>query len=229
MPQLSLDGDEICPVCGLKAQASSEAVRAISSHLGLGKPTNDAEAISATPFTTSESVTASELRRPRSRRFRLGIILALALGLAVVLYCLDLCFKRNQIYWVGYKDLEITFVVADVETDQPIKGAKIEILKEESGLCEKREKVPFHFTSADDGSALGFCKQCMCFGTAGWSWGRRIDTFGMHLPGWVVRVSAPGYKTTDPFWLASDENYGRVDRGTVFAKLKVPIRLQKAK
>jgi hypothetical protein len=228
MPQLSLDADEICPVCGLKAQPSSEAFLAISSPVGFRNPMTDAEAILETPFTISESVTGSEVRRARSRGFRIGIILAVALGLAVVLYGLDLHFKRNRIHWVGHSDLEITFIVTDAQTDQPIRGAKIEVLAEEGNLCERREKPPFHFNTDANGIAISFHK-CMCSGTIGWSWGGRIDTFHIHIPGWLLRVSAPGYTTTDPFWIETWENPRPVERGTDFAKLKVPVQLQKAK
>jgi hypothetical protein len=213
----------------LQAQPHTESIQAIAPPGGLENQMSDAEAISEAPFVTSESVTGSEVRPPRSRRFRLGIILAVALGLAIVLYCLDLHFRRNRIYWVGQRDLELTFIVADAETDQPIKGAKIEVLDEETNLCERRGKPPFHFNTDANGIAISFHKQCMCFGTLGWSWRGRIDTFRIHIPGWVLRVSAPGYKTTEPFWLESEETFRNVDRGTDFATLKIPVKLQKTK
>jgi len=229
---LSILGNDVCPVCGLHAQLDSQAQTSINIQANPINPAiqnsmDDAEAISEIPFVRSEIAEPILHHPPRSRPSRLVLILICGLTLVIVLFCLGL--RAQTIHWVGAQDLEITFLVTDAESDQPIKGAKIEVLRDEVNFCEKRETIPFHLDTDANGIAISFEKQCMCFGTEGWSWKGRIDTFGMHVPGWLLRVSAPGYKTTEPFWLHSEESIRNLDRGTDFAKLKVPMKLQKAK
>jgi hypothetical protein len=68
----------------------------------------------------------------------------------------------------------------------------------------------------------------MCFGTEGGFGPTRKDTFGIHLPGWLLTVEAPGYETTDPFELNVPDNYRRVVRGKDTASVDVVVKLQKS-
>jgi hypothetical protein len=131
----------------------------------------------------------------------------------------------SGIHWVGAKDLEITFVVTELGTGQRVSDAKVEIVAGDAPFCDGSRKPPFHLVTDADGVVRSFHKQCMCFGTEGWIKWRRVDTFAMHIPDWVVRVSAPGYAASGEFQLG---NFQRgLERGQDFAKLEIPVTLAK--
>jgi len=157
---------------------------------------------------------------------KLGIVLLCLFVLGIL--CLLLLPPFHRIHWVGSKDLEITFVVTDAEDGLPLADAKVKILDEETSFCSNRGKAPFDLVTGPDGTATHLCEHAMCFGTEGWSLTGRIDTFAIHLPGWMVGVEAPGYAPTEPFYLDTGYYQRQVQRGTALARLKVPIILQKA-
>ncbi len=133
----------------------------------------------------------------------------------------------EYIHWVGSKDLEIIFLVLDADSGGPVKSAKVEVLYEETNFCSNRPEVPFTITAGEDGTVHYLGKQCMCFGTEGGSGRWKKDTFAIHIPGWYVRVGAPGYRDSEPFFLDTPENQRKVVRGNKTATLEVVVQLQK--
>jgi hypothetical protein len=126
----------------------------------------------------------------------------------------------QTVAWVGDKDLDVRFVVTDAETGKPISGAQVHILQVGGGFCDKcQEEKEFILTTGPDGSVNYSCGKCMCFGKSGW----RIDTFGIHLPTWVLNVSADGYVANE---LTDVNSYQRtIDRGDKVATAEIPISL----
>lgn len=133
----------------------------------------------------------------------------------------------GYIHWVGGKDLQITFRILDADSDQGVKGAKVNVLDSLSGFCHEDQKAPFSLVAGDDGIVRYIAKQCMCFGTEG-GWGpTRKDTFGSHIPTWILTVEAPGYVTTGPVELETLREGQRVERGKETSLLEVVVKLQK--
>jgi hypothetical protein len=131
--------------------------------------------------------------------------------------------RHQKMRWVGNTDLEVEFVVTAAETGQPIPGARIDIISE-GGLYEKRPERDFTLVADDGGKALEVCRRSMCFGTR--SFLGFTDTFAVHLPRWLFRVSAPGFESTD--WMDLDilELRKGVRRaGPGKARLLVPVAL----
>ena len=96
-----------------------------------------------------------------------------------------------RVCWVGYTDLEIEFIVTEADTRQPIRGAEITVLSE-GGFYSEREEKQFKLETDHEGRARRVCHDSMCFGTQ--SGLCLTDTYVVHLPGWYIQVSAPGYR-----------------------------------
>jgi hypothetical protein len=140
----------------------------------------------------------------------------------IVLVLLLLCLPFFQkIHWVGSTDLEIDFLVIDSMSGTPIPGSTLEI-HSEGGFYEDRSPQDFTLVTDQDGIAKRVCLNTMCFGTSGWN----IDTYVVHLPWWTYKVSATGYRATEPINLDTLENVQKVKRGKP-AMLLVDIPLQK--
>jgi hypothetical protein len=152
----------------------------------------------------------------------------IVLGLAAVALLVAFALPPiTYIHWVGSKDLDLSFLVVDADSGEPVKAAKVEVLHEETNFCADRPQVPFTHAGGDDGIARHLSKKCMCFGTEG-GWGRwKKDTFAIHIPGWYVRVEAPGYLASEPFYLDTFENQQNVVRGNKTATLEVVVKLHK--
>jgi hypothetical protein len=131
----------------------------------------------------------------------------------------------TYIHWVGAKDLDITFRILDADSDKPVKGAKVNVLYQETNLCLEDPKPPFTHQAGDEGVVSHLSKECMCFGTSGGSGRTKKDTFAIHIPGWLMTVEAPGYQTTEPFELDTLEIQRRVVRDNKTATLEVVVRL----
>ena len=56
---------------------------------------------------------------------RFGRMLGRLVPLAVLAFAVDF-LSQSGISWVGFGDLEITFLVTDAETNEPIAGAEID-------------------------------------------------------------------------------------------------------
>ena len=145
-----------------------------------------------------------DVRKKRSFWKKTGLVL---LGVAVVGLFAGLFLPAfEQIHWVGGKDLDITFIVTDAENNLPLQGAKVNILHEDTSFSANRGKAPFQIAVDVRGVAKECCGHTMCFGTVGRKgWWRRIDTFCIHLPGWLIQIEAPGYTTCEPFYLDKRE------------------------
>jgi hypothetical protein len=132
---------------------------------------------------------------------------------------------NRVIYWVGSNDVEITFVVTDAATDEPIQAAVIHVHVGEGGFCDERDTKDFALTTDEAGTVKRISKQCMCSGNLG----RGRDSYGTHVPRWLFEVSAPGYHTNQTIDL---DIYSRsVKRGELAggipARLVVPVSLKK--
>jgi hypothetical protein len=129
----------------------------------------------------------------------------------------------QKICWDGGTPLEITFVVTDADSGQPIANAKIEVIHQEYSFCEPRMDVPFTLLTDRKGIAKYFAKVCPCSGTETWT----QNTFVVYLPGWHIQFSAHGYVRPDIFFLDEPEQQKRVQRRhrNEPTRLKVPIQL----
>lgn len=125
--------------------------------------------------------------------------------------------------WVGFKDVEISFVVRDAVTGQPVPNAEIGIRQESGGLCNDRESGNFSLNCDGVGRASHLVQRCMCYGKSGYF----VDSFGMHLPHWWYRAEAPGYDPSEESYLDDGKNSKRVQRGQSTAKLEVIISLHR--
>jgi hypothetical protein len=127
--------------------------------------------------------------------------------------------------WVGSTDLEIEFLVKDMDTGAPIVGAEVGI-HPEGGYFDARDQKEITLKTGADGICQRLCENSTC---AGRQSGLRItNTYAIRLPGWWCWVSAPGYKPIDPIYL-NERNYARqVQRvGPHRAKLVVKVFLEK--
>jgi hypothetical protein len=133
--------------------------------------------------------------------------------------------RSETIRWVGHTDLEITFLVVDEATAQPIPRARIEV-HSEGGLYEGVKHQDFALVADRAGRLKHLFKDSMCFGTTG----PNIDTYVVHLPDWYYRASAPGFEPTEMTALDVLENRKRVRRGKQAATLEVevPMRQRRA-
>jgi len=129
----------------------------------------------------------------------------------------------QTIKWVGHTDLEVSFVVIDADTGQPVPNATIHIRAEPGGFCEEPQQPEFTITTDENGHAKQLATNCMCFGSKG----TFEDTFASHLPQWSFHATATGYSATDPAFLNVLETARQVQRGDPLATLSIPIRLRK--
>ena len=110
-------------------------------------------------------------------------------GAAVGLLLLYLALSSVQtIAWVGSKDLEVEFVIADAGTGRPVPGAAVQFYNPHpSSLCGEEYREAEFRRSADEGGRVRLlCRQCMCSGHKNWY----EDTFSIHLPEWYFVVTA---------------------------------------
>ncbi len=161
----------------------------------------------------------SRAKRPAWHKWIFGVSLIAVLALAW-----DSSFQQG-VYWVGGRDLEVTFIVMDADTDQPIVGAEIDIPKQEQlGFCSDCEG-PFKLVTDAQGMSRRVCKNCMCYGySGGQPWFRRKETFGSHTPDWAFQVSSPGYRRSEWISLHEQEFRRTIKRGDQFATMEVSIK-----
>ena len=158
----------------------------------------------------------------RNRTMECVIVVGVVVGCVLIIFQL-LIQAVQRVHWVGFKDIEIEFVVSNIDNRQLIEDAIIHIRAEEGGFCAEREKHDFTLRTDENGSAIRISKQCMCFGTSGWN----IDTFAMHLPRWYYRVSARGYHGSELTEVETHENSRNVRRAEPAAKLTIAVALKK--
>jgi hypothetical protein len=158
-----------------------------------------------------------------SRAIKLLLVLCVALLALDVLALL----LFPMIHWVGTADLDITFIVMDSRTKQPIRSATIEVIQGDSGFCKTDQKPPFTLAPDERGRATVRAKRCMCFGTAGWNGWKYRNSYGTHVPEWEFQVAAPGYTKTEVLWLSSF--LGSVQRGRDVWTMEVAVQLVSSK
>jgi hypothetical protein len=98
--------------------------------------------------------------------------------------------RSQKIAWIGPTNLEVSFVVTDVATGEPIPGARIEVQSDDR-FCEEKEREEFVLFADAKGVARQVCRST-CFGTE--SPLKFRDTFGVHLPWWQFRAIAEGFE-----------------------------------
>ena len=125
--------------------------------------------------------------------------------------------------WVGTTDLEVSFIVTDATTGQPIPNAIVQIRSEAGGFSDDRESRDFMIAADSRGYAKRVCTNCMSFGSRSFF----EDTFGVHLPWWWVSAKAIGYSDSEPEYIDVRENQKEVQRGKSFATIAIPLRLKK--
>jgi hypothetical protein len=155
---------------------------------------------------------SSFLRSWRSKLILIGIACVI---LATVMASIQ------RVYWVGQSDVDVEFIVTDVRDEEPINGAIIEV-ETERGFCDEAEGA-FSLTTDSAGRAKRLVKKCLSFGAESWY----KNTFGIHLPNWHYRASAPGYTTTEMTELDTPDNSSRVKRSDGMTILTVQVRLHK--
>jgi hypothetical protein len=130
----------------------------------------------------------------KSLVYRHWLKLVVALGiLGMLALAFDYFFPTTGIgSWCGSCDLEITFLVTDAESGQPLPGAVLDIAETRSGTYD----ITHSFKLVTDGNGIVklFCKDCFCCGTFGSRYGKRINTFGVRAPYQMFHVSAEGYE-----------------------------------
>jgi hypothetical protein len=156
----------------------------------------------------------------KRRRWRKGLI-----ALAVILLAAWGFDRLGGIYWVGRTDLEVEFVVTEAGSDRPVPGARIEV-RSEGGFYEEREKQEFVLHADGGGAVSKVYRSSMCFGKrSGLGF---TDTFAVHRPWWLVRVSAEGYQRSEWLEVNSSEYARQVRRiGPGKAKVTIPVALRK--
>jgi hypothetical protein len=160
------------------------------------------------------------------RRYCEVFLLLLAAIAAALTFCYLAPSSPHGVYWVGFRDLEVTFVVTDAETGDLIAGAQIDIPKNEPSFCSDCEG-PYTLVTDTQGSVRRTAKHCMCFGYSGRSWFRRLETYGSHAPDWEFQVSSPGYRRSEWISLHEQEFRRTIQRGGEFATMDVSVRLQR--
>ena len=116
------------------------------------------------------------------------------LGVGLVPLLLWVCDSAQGISWVGSTDLAVEFMVTELGSGNPISGARVEI-QSEGGFYEEPEKGEFVLSADKNGVARKECRNNMCCGTR--SGLRFTDTFSVHMPWWLYRVSAPGFQSSE--------------------------------
>lgn len=133
--------------------------------------------------------------------------------------------RVQMIDWVGRTDLEVVFMLTEVGSRTPIPGARVEV-QSEGGFYEERDPQEFILAADADGVAHKECRHRMCFGTrSGLGF---TDTFGVHLPWWRFRASAPGFEPSAWADLDVGEYQRRAHRtGPGKAQVVVPVVLHR--
>jgi hypothetical protein len=156
------------------------------------------------------------------RRWAGRCAIALAVLFVVAMVVLP---ATSSIKWVGRRDLEVRFIVKDVDNDQPIQNAEIHITAEGGGFCEDQNPAEFTLETDDAGWAKRYNKSCMCFGSRS----QFEDTFASHVPSWRFTVTADRYASSGVRFLEEFEIQNNVQRGDQFATLDVLVRLSKVR
>jgi hypothetical protein len=145
------------------------------------------------------------------------VLALVAIALMIVAYDRMLIF-----YWLGSADLEIEFVITQVDGNKPIEGATIAVdIHEAIAASEK----PFDLATDRNGTAH---RVCNCRSDGCYSQLRFTDSWSVQPPYWRYQVSAAGYETSVRADVHTEENIARIQRlQPGHAKLVIPVGLRK--
>jgi hypothetical protein len=132
--------------------------------------------------------------------------------------------RSDIVRWVGSTNLTVEFVVTDSDTGEAIAGTEILAYPGDGYPNE----IPLRLITDRDGVARWEGKRT----SGGTSSGLRFtDTFSVHLPDWMLVVSAPGYQQPDVSYVNEPGGPFRgkaVETGPNHWRLVVPIALRKS-
>ncbi|HKI32684.1 MAG TPA: hypothetical protein VKA46_12605 [Gemmataceae bacterium] len=128
--------------------------------------------------------------------------------------------------WVGGTDLEIEFVITDVDSGEHVEAAEV-LVFEEIGLYREAKGEPFTLVTGQDGTARRVCHDDLCSGKQS-----RLGfthTYHVAWPSWCVQISAPGYESSKPVWLLDmpEERRHEQHLGPMRDKLTVRLPIRK--
>lgn len=148
--------------------------------------------------------------------------ISLLLGLALLAWGFD---RSQTIKWVGSTNLEVEFRITSAESDQPIRGARIQVLSHGGFYDDGEAEGPFELQTDAAGMAGRHLRNNMCIGTV--SGLRFTNTYHVYVPTWRLRVSAAGYEPSA--WVDLNAEYrGKVQHeGPQRDRLTIRILLQK--
>jgi hypothetical protein len=152
-----------------------------------------------------------------------GILLFAGLLCGLAFLCLGYGY-----FGVGIRDLEITFVITDADSDAPIDGAKIDVSKSrEHELCQDCD-APLHLVTNREGTAKRVCRNCFTDITSG---GELFFRYGHHVgvypPRWQFEVTADRFQKSGELQLYTAEFLRTQQRGDQFATMEVAIKLHR--
>jgi hypothetical protein len=127
------------------------------------------------------------LRVTRRQLVWTAVLIALSVGVVYLLKCITFCD------WVGHADLEITYVVWDSTTGQPIPNARILVDAERGGLCDPCGEKQIVLVTGPDGAVRKTARNCMCFGAGDIF----SSTWATHVPPWIYHVEATDYQPSE--------------------------------
>ncbi|WP_088253405.1 hypothetical protein [Fimbriiglobus ruber] len=147
----------------------------------------------------------------------------LLIAAAVIALLVIGCDRSYMFYWVGHTDLDVTFVVTDAVSGEPVRGAEIEIQSNDHPNTEDAERE-FLLVNDTSGIARRECPWTTCSGAQSGLY--FTNTYVVHLPHWCYRAGAVGYELTE--WAFLTESWRQVRRvGPGETKLVIPILLHK--
>jgi len=184
------------------------------------------DALSRHPLVLAAPIPDAILRHRRKHSWaQKAIVLASVLIIVFELMPLGIGVWRAASHgtlWVSHCDLEITFVVMDADTGDPVSGAAVRVVHAE--LARDRENLP-SFTTDTNGTAIHWCRGVTCSGSSNTVMPWR-NTFGAQLPSWMVQAVAPNYGEGEIQELRGKPNWVRHKNGG-HAAVTIPLALRR--
>jgi hypothetical protein len=156
-----------------------------------------------------------------------------AFGILSCLAVIYLAPMLRPVGWVGVKDLQVTFHLQDAKTSQPVRDARVTFLTRGSSEYAADDAEPATVAADSKGTCTRLFKQCLTHGRSGYDItyfppSIRNVSNGWHIeiPDCFIRASAPGYETTQPTCIASEQAAASVRCSDPYATLDFWIRLK---
>jgi hypothetical protein len=167
---------------------------------------------------------ADSVCRKTSRLRLIGRLIALTIVLAAIaIFIWGLIFDKTT-YAVAVTNLEMTFVITDADTGQPISNATIDLIAEEHESGVMRQAQVISLVTDQDGKARFVREKNSCeYVIRPFS---KTETL-IDLTWASVDVAADGYSPAGPIWLhtAKHKDKGRGEGGPK-VEFKVPLSKQ---